>query len=194
MKKILLVLALFTASLTYAQSGNYGVKAGLNYNGNGSLTSSAGEVLDNPDRNVGYHVGVYGKIGSSLYVRPELVFTSISSSYEGGRDFKMQKLDLPVLAGVRVFGPLHAFIGPAFQLTLNTDYDDAELSDVKNDITVGLNVGLGVSLGRLGVDVRYERGFSDNEASFINSNITELSNGSIDTRPDQIILSLSVAL
>jgi hypothetical protein len=42
-------------------------------------------------------------------------------------------------------------------------------------------------------DFRYERGFSDNEATFINTNITNVEADRIDTRPDQLILSLSVA-
>jgi len=52
---------------------------------------------------------------------------------------------------------------------------------------------LGVNLGRLGLDVRYERGFSTNEAEFIGNNITNIS-GRVDSRPEQIIFSVSVHL
>ncbi|HEA29030.1 MAG TPA: PorT family protein [Leeuwenhoekiella sp.] len=193
MKKALLGLFLIMGSISFAQS-SYGIKAGLNYNGNGDVTDSAGDVLENPDHNVGYHVGVFGKIGNTLFFRPELLYTNTKSSYDDDRDFKMQKLDLPLLVGVRIFGPLNIFAGPSLQYILDTDYDQVTLGDVEHDLTVGAQFGVGVNIGRLGVDLRYERGLSDNEARFIDTNIVTLENGRIDTRPDQVILSFSLEL
>jgi hypothetical protein len=68
-----------------------------------------------------------------------------------------------------------------------------EIEDVENDFTVGLNAGAGVNIGRLGFDIRYERGFSENEANFIGNNITDVS-GRVDSRPSQVIFSLSLKL
>lgn len=193
MKNVVLGIFMIICSMGFAQS-SYGVSAGLNYNGNGDVTDSAGNVLENPDRNVGYHIGVFGKIGSSIFFRPELLYTSTKSSYNDNRDFKMQKLDAPLLVGARVFGPLNIFAGPSLQYILDTDYDQVTLGDVEHDLTVGAQFGVGVNLGSLGVDIRYERGLSDNEAQFIDTNITTLNSGRIDTRPDQVILSLSLEL
>ncbi|QBA63680.1 outer membrane beta-barrel protein [Muriicola soli] len=195
MKKTLLTVAIAALSaISYAQvDSKFGVKAGLNYNANGDYFESASEAARNPDRNVGYHIGFFGQIGSRVYFRPEVVYTSISSEYEN-EDFKMQKLDLPLLIGTKIIGPLHVFGGPAFQYILDTEYDGITISDVRNDFTVGLNIGAGINLGKLGIDLRYERGFSDNEATFINTNITTVPQSRIDTRPDQLILSFSLAL
>ncbi len=197
MKKTLLTVALAAASaISFAQTdSSFGVKAGLNYNANGDYFESASTVARNPDRNVGYHIGLFGQFGSSIYLRPELVYTSISSDYDND-DFKMQKLDLPLLIGAKIIGPLHVFAGPAFQYILDTEYDGITISDIKNDFTVGLNIGAGINLGKLGIDLRYERGFSDNEARFINTNIipNPSTNDRIDTRPDQLILSFSLKL
>src|SRR5690606_12223707 len=113
-------------------------------------------------------------LGNRLYLRPELIYTRTKSDYDDG-DFKMSKLDLPVLVGAKIIGPLHVFAGSAFQYILDTEYDGISIDDVESDFTVGLNIGAGVNIGRFGVDLRYERGFSDNEATFINSNITEVS-------------------
>lgn len=177
-----------------AQSGAaFGVKGGLNYAGNGDFFNSAENAYRSPDKNVGYHVGVFGKIGNTIYVRPELVFTAIKSGYNKG-DLKINKLDLPVLLGIKVIGPLNVFAGPSFQYILNTKFDGVTIDTIENDFTVGLNIGAGVNLGKLGIDVRYERGFSENEITFINSNITSLDGDRVDTRPDQIILSLSLNL
>ena len=188
-----MVVALFSAT-TFAQSGSgFGIKAGLNYNGNGDFFESAGAAARDPDRNVGFHVGVFGKLGNRIYLRPELVYTSISSDYDDD-DFKMQKLDFPVLLGAKVIGPLHVFGGPAFQYILDTEFEGISVDDIDNDFTVGLNLGVGVNLGRLGIDVRYERGFSENEATFINTNLTTVGPSRIDTRPDQVILSFSLKI
>ena len=192
MKKALLSILFVATTFSYAQSGpGFGIKGGLNYNGNGDVTDSAGNALEHPDRNVGYHVGVFGRIGEKLYFRPELVYTSVSSSYDSD-DFKMQKLDAPLLVGLEVIGPLSVFGGPSLQYILDTDFDGVTLGDVEDDFTVGLNFGVGVALGKLGLDLRYERGFSDNEAEFLDSN--GLTYERIDTRPDQFILSLSLNL
>ena len=73
-------------------------------------------------------------------------------------------------------------------------FEGISINDVESDFTVGLHLGAGVNLGKIGIDLRYERGFSDNEARFINTNITELGTSRVDTRPDQLILSLSLKL
>jgi len=193
-KTILLAVMVLFGLTTYAQSDSgFGIKGGLNYNGNGDFFDSAENASRSPDKNVGYHIGVFGKLGGNIYVRPELVYTSTKSDYNEG-DLKLNKLDLPVLVGVKVIGPLNVFAGPAFQYILNTKFDGVTIDDIENDFSVGLHIGAGVNLGKLGVDIRYERGFSENEVNFINSNITTLNGDRVDTRPDQLILSLSLKI
>jgi len=194
MKKTLAIVAIaLCGTFAVAQSGSsFGLKAGLNYNGNGDYFDSVENASESPDRNAGFHIGVYGKLGNRLYVRPELVYTSTTSGYDEG-DLKIQKLDVPVLVGTKIVGPLHAFIGPSFQYILNSKFDDVTIDDIDNDFTVGFNLGAGVNLGKFGVDLRYERGFTENEISFINSNIINV-NDRVDTRPDQLILSFSLNL
>lgn len=195
MRRTLLTgLLVLCSAAAFSQTGpGFGVKGGLNYNANGDYFESAGEAARNPDRNVGYHLGFWGKLGNDVYLRPELVYTRTKSDYDGD-DFKMSKLDVPVLLGVKVIGPLHVFGGPAFQYILDTEFDGITVDDVENNFTVGLNLGAGISLGNIGVDLRYERGFSNNEASFINTNIIQAGASRIDTRPDQLILSLSLKI
>src|SRR5690606_22710844 len=165
--KKLFFLALFfvsISSVTYAQtSTGFGIKGGLNYNANGDYFQSAESNAQNPDRNVGYHIGVFGKIGDQIYFKPELVYTSTTSDYDND-SFKMQKLDAPLLVGIKVLGPVSVFAGPSFQYILDSEFDGITINDVKNDFSVGLNFGIGVNLNKLGIDLRYERGFSDNEA------------------------------
>ncbi len=52
-------------------------------------------------------------------------------------------------------------------------------------------VGLGLNFGKIGADIRWETGFSDSEAGFINDNITpdDLDVVLVDTSHSQFILS-----
>lgn len=190
-KTVLLILFLVsTLSYTYAQSATgFGLKGGLNYNANGDYFESIGDNAQNPDRNIGYHIGVFGKIGNQIYFKPELVYTSTKSEYDDG-NFKMQKLDAPLLVGIKVIGPLSVFGGPSLQYILDSEFDGISMDDVENDLTVGLNFGIGLNFNKVGIDLRYERGFSENEATFIGNN--GIGTGRLDTRPDQLILSLSL--
>ena len=196
MKNSLLVAAFAMFSFAaYSQSDSgFGIKGGLNYSANGDYFESIGDAAREPDRNVGYHFGIFGKIGvSRLYLRPELVYTKTKSDYQGDK-FDVTKLDAPILLGAKIIGPLHIFAGPAFQYILDTEFDGIGINDIENDFTVGANIGAGLNFGKLGIDIRYERGFNDNEAEFINTNITEVGPSRIDARPDQLIVSLSLKL
>ena len=176
-----------------AQKGSaFGFKGGLNYNANGDYFESISNNSQSPDRNIGYHIGVFGKLGNQLYFRPELVYTKTKSDYNNG-DFDMSKIDAPLLVGIKVLGPISVFGGPSLQYILDTDFDGLNIDDVEDDFSVGLNFGIALSLNKIGIDLRYERGFSDNEASFLNNNNINI-NDRLDTRPDQLILSLSIAL
>ena len=193
-KTILCAVFALVGFAAIAQSGTaFGIKGGLNYNANGDYFDAAEDAIKDPSRNIGYHIGVFGKLGNRIYVRPELIYTKTKSDYDGDT-FDMSKLDVPVLVGTKIIGPLHAFAGPAFQYILDSEFEGISSNEIENDFTIGLHLGVGVNLGKLGVDVRYERGFSNNEANFINSNVTELNPNRIDTRPDQIIVSVSVKL
>ncbi|MEM0933425.1 MAG: porin family protein [Bacteroidota bacterium] len=203
MKKTLLIgAALLVCTLSFGQTGTgYGIKAGLSYNENGDLISSVGDagqnIVDGAEGKAGFHIGVWGKLDfPKLYLRPELVFTRTQSTYDldgSSTDYNISKLDLPVLLGYKIIGPLHIFAGPAFQYTLSNDLDGVSVENVENEFTVGLNIGAGVNLGRLGLDVRYERGFSENEAEFVSNNIADIQ-GRVDSRPAQVIFSLSYKL
>jgi hypothetical protein len=192
MKKFILRLSfLFVTSLVFSQSASWGFKVGLNYNSNGDFKNSVSDLIENPDANIGYHVGFYGQLGKRLFLRPELVYTSTKSKYHR-MDFRMQKIDVPILVGLKIIGPLYAFAGPTFQYILDSELDDYKHNSIEKDLTLGLNIGVGIRIKRLSLDLRYERGLTENEAQFLDNN--DINIGTIDTRPKQLILSLSYAL
>ena len=193
MKRPLLVPAfmLLLTLASYGQAGGsgFGLKAGVNFNTNGDLKIN--EVPEiTPDTGVGYHIGVWGRIGGVAYVRPELVYTEIRSDYDG-ETFKMRKLDLPILFGHRFLGIFHGYLGPAFQFILDTGLENISLGDIEKETTLGFQIGGGINLGKLGIDLRYERGLSPNYIDIIGGEIEGIS---LDTRPSQVILGLSYKL
>ena len=192
-KSLFFVLAFgMTPILISAQTeSGFGIKAGVNYNANGDYFDALATNAENPERNIGYHIGVFGKLGNEVYVKPELIFTSTKSDYSSNV-FDMKKIDAPILVGVKVLGPLSVFGGPAFQYILDSKFEGISVNDIDKDLSMGLNFGIGLNLKKVGLDIRYERGFTENGASFLNNN--NIDTDRIHTRPDQLIVSLSIML
>src|SRR5690606_19702572 len=144
MKKAILIICLLAGAVTYAQSGTgIGIKAGLNVGAAGDLSETVSDIDISSDSKVGFHIGASGKMDfGTLYFRPELVYTKLNAEYDykEASDFEMSKLDMPLLVGLNILGPVHIFAGPSLQYVLDTDLEDVELEDVKNDFTVGFNI------------------------------------------------------
>jgi len=140
-KKIVLFSMVFLATLFLANAQNgFGVKAGLSYNSNGELKEFTSEVestiKDKGKGKSGYNFGLYAKLDlGPIYLRPELVYTKTTSEYElnpGSReDYKISKIDIPVLVGFKLLGPIDIMVGPAFQYYLDNDLKGVEISEWK---------------------------------------------------------------
>ncbi len=194
MKNIIVFLVMFSSFIGLSQENKitFGVKAGLNYGDNGRIEGTDIINLSADDR-VGYHLGVFlrGKLTDNIYLKPELQYTVNNSIYKLGvtdLDYNIKKLDLPILLGVSVLGPIHVFGGPALQYIIENDLENVRLGDVKNEFTVGLQFGAGIQLERFNIDLRYERGLSKNRAESIDTGIR------VDSRPNQLILGIAMDL
>ena len=201
MRNHIMIFVFFISSAAMAQSG-FGIKGGLNYADNGEITyndiSGAGEdVLEGGDRKAGYHLGIYYQANIlGFFLRPELLYTSTKSEYSFNQqhaEYNLSKIDLPVLVGAKVLGPLKLFAGPSLQYIVDNDFEGFELGDVEEEFSIGAQFGAGIQVGHLGLDVRYERALKENEANFLD---LEGNDGlrRVDTRPSQIIFSLSLDL
>lgn len=192
---------MITATAATAQS-SFGVKAGLNYGDNGEIEYSdfenAGrDAVKGGDGKVGYHFGIFYRGDmEGFYLKPELLYTQTKTSYEYNNDeadYSLSKLDLPVLLGLKILGPVHVFAGPSFQYILENKFDGVTIGDVEDEFTIGAQFGAGLQLGRVGLDVRYERGLSENEAQVLDLN-SPSGLKRVDSRPNQFILALSLDL
>ena len=190
----LTLIAFLSTSLLQAQF-EFGVKAGLNYDSLGDVnyTDISATQLSAGSK-TGFHVGVYGKLDLLLfYLRPELQFTKINSGFQN-TDIGLSKIEAPILLGYKVLGPLSAFAGPSFQYILDENIEGTTLTDIEENFTVGLQIGTRLSLGRFGLGIRYERGFTDNDILILGMNGVPIDAIKIDARPNQFIVSASYEL
>ncbi|PKD17803.1 hypothetical protein APR41_18550 [Salegentibacter salinarum] len=196
MKKLMFIAVfLFSSIGLMAQEADFGIKGGFNYGATGDLkmenaSNDLGNIIEGKEKS-GYHIGLFSRFEIvGIFLQPELMYTRLNTEYETF-NYKIDKIDAPILLGVNVFGPLNIKAGPSFQYILNNELEDTQLKigDVEKDITVGYQLGAGLNLGRLGFDVRYEGAFTDNTAFSEEAS----DNFSIDSRPSQWILSLSYA-
>lgn len=203
-KNILIcVLLLGIHQVTNAQL-HYGLKGGVNYNSD-SFEEVTNDVLNGAKSKTGYHAGIWfrAKIPAlGLYIRPELVYTELKNdvtynnflqSVPTPTDYKFRKIDVPVLFGKQFLKIGNIFVGPSFQYIMSSDFGIDDLQEISIDqFTMGIQLGVGLEFGRLGIDARYEKGLSKIETSFtdkiINSNIN------FDTRISQIIVGVSYRL
>jgi len=207
MKKLILTILLVASiSVANAQVFNFGIKGGINYNSNGDLRGSGfSEIVDNvkisSDEETGFHVGILTemKLPLWLYLRPELYYEHTESSYKGEHDktkLKLDKINAPILIGMRFLGIGRIFLGPSFHYTISTGLKDSPSFDnikkvSSDDFSVGGQIGVGLNLGKFGADIRWETGFTDTEAIFVGDVLDNIGGESIriDTSPQQFILS-----
>jgi hypothetical protein len=197
MKNFIIAALLLIGNAAMAQS-SFGIKGGLNYGATGeyeNYSQVVGDVstIENGKEKTGYHLGLFGKFEIlGFFLQPELIYTKLITEYSEF-DYNVTKIDAPVLIGFNLLGPLNIKAGPSFQYVLKNELENSSqsISDVENEITTGYQVGAGVNLGRLGLDLRYEGAFKENNAF---GQMAADSNFKIDSRPSQWILSLALKL
>ncbi len=182
MKKYILIflLALGFGLSSNAQILSFGIKGGLNYSKmkfdeiKNITTTGANYNLMEDESFQGFHIGVMGRLKVfNLFVQPELLFNTtggkvlvqeIGSSVSKVKQVKYNKLDLPVLVGMK-FGPARINAGPVASVTLSSN---SELGDIipnmktmSKGATIGFQAGAGIDiLKKFTIDLRYEGGLS----------------------------------
>ena len=200
MKKVLLAVAFVFGAMHFSNAQiSYGIKAGLNFaSPSDAIVADENGTQPNQsiDANTSWHAGGWLRVKLpvvGLYLRPEVVYTSISSTLPvediDTPTIKLNRLDIPVLVGLKMFGVGNVFAGPVFEYVLKSDIDNDEIKSVKtDDFFVGAQIGIGLEFSKIGIDVRYETAFSENKSTF---EIPGDVNFELDNAPDQFIVGLS---
>ena len=201
--RLLFFLLIFSSSL-YAQ-GNLGFQFGLNDDNFGSIENFRSKI-DNYDLNLknstGFHFGFFTEIDLiTFYIRPELnlIFSKSKnaaaySSDEGiniaEHKFRSSEIQLPVIFGYKIFGPISVFGGPSFKYNLSNS-SNFNLDEIKDKYTLSLLLGTRFKIRSISVGLRYERGLNNNEVLIINANGVDLDEANVDLTTNKLSLNIS---
>lgn len=211
---LILLVMLFTLPSAFGQL-QFGVKGGIvstSSSLNTTLSNLPTEVdydklkVEAEDSKVGFQAGFFGRLSlASLYVQPELMFTSTSSRVkvteikESGqqenvemiKNQEFKKIDIPIMVGWK-FGPARLQAGPVGSIMLDQKSAIEAAADAKeefNGATWGYQVGMGLDLLKtLTLDAKYEGSLSKLGESV---NIGDRSYA-IDNRPSQFVLTVGI--
>jgi len=182
MKRSVLIVAALTlfSFSSYAQLFTIGPKIGLS-SSKINVKEDVEEIVSG-DAAVGFHAGLFTRVSLlGFYVQPEVLFTSASgnividdqdltNNVEEVQQLTYNKVDIPVMVGFKIGGLLRLNAGPTFSILL--DNDARESADFIQDIdtesaTVGYQVGVGLDISKLVIDLKYE-----NNLSTLGQNVT----------------------
>ncbi len=195
MNKKLLILLFVLASVkgneTLAQF-SLGIRGGVNFaqlktNNTQSLGTNLQQSLDTK---TGYAGGIYARIGTKIFIQPELIFSAkggsvniLSNGTSKPVSIEYTNFDVPLLIGCR-FGPLRINAGPMASFTVSSSGLDEELKKVSSNLgesfknaSYGYQAGGGIDIGTLSIDLRYEGSLSEVSAlSSSNINFSQKGN------------------
>lgn len=163
----LLMCSTFFAFSQVLPSFQFGIKGGFN------LSKFSTENTFSSDNKAGYYGGIWTRIGAAgIHLQPELYLSGKNTTLKGsgGQENKVKftSLDVPVLIGTKIgaagigirlnTGPVASFI-----LSEEQTFEDAasDIFDGKfKDQAFAWQIGTGLDVGKLSVDLRYEMGLS----------------------------------
>lgn len=159
-------LCLFLAtSASLAQHANIGIKGGIN-------AYTLNSENSNNDRKIGYHIGLMGHfhISDNFALQPELVYSVQGAKYSiAGTEAKLNLnyINVPLLFQYMFDNSFRLQAGPQLGLLVSAKNEIGNTkTDVKSDfekIDLGLSVGVSYvnPASNLGVDLRYNPGFTN---------------------------------
>ena len=187
MKNIFVILLLFPI-LIFSQI-DYGFKAGVNLNSSSSISviSDAFENKINKSNFQGYYIGSYISFEAVIFdLRTEIQY----STTQNNNDLTQQKIELPITVGYKIMPFLSTFVGPSFQYILNEKSNSFDLDEVSGKTTIGLNIGTRIHLGKLQLELRYERGLSSLETKLLQKQ-SNINVANLDSRASLLSLGVS---
>ena len=104
--------------------------------------------------------------------------------------YKSSEIQLPIIFGYKVLGPISVFGGPSFKYNLSNS-SNLNLEDIKDKYTLSLLLGRRVKIRSISVGLRYERGLNNNEVLIINANGVDLDNANVDLTTNKLSLNIS---
>jgi len=194
-KKYLLIvpfLCIFVSGM--AQDFSIGPKIGVSQ---GDISVN-GEGFSSGDSKLGFHLGAFVRMGgNSFFIQPEFLYTNtggqIIQKNDAGEarniDASFNRLDIPMMLGFKVANFFRLQAGPIASILLDYKIEDAV--QVAQDVdyrnaTIGYQAGVGLDIGNLILDLKYESSLGKNSKS--------AAGFETDQRQNQIVLSAGFRL
>lgn len=172
MKKIFLsALFMLSGAVAFGQvlpSVQFGIKGGAN------LSKFSTEDTFSSDNRAGYYAGLWARFGAAgIHLQPELYLsgknTTLVSNSGEENEVRFTSLDVPVLVGTKLGAAgvgLRLNTGPVFSFILDEKQKFGQAAGEIfrgnfKDQNISWQFGAGVDVGKLGVDLRYEKGLSN---------------------------------
>ena len=210
--RIFILFFLITSSSLIAQ-GNLGVNFGLNDDNFGSIENIKTKIDDydlDLKNSTGFQLGLFTEIDLiTFYIRPEInlifskskngtAFTSANNNNNilsesiniAEHTYKSSDIQVPIIFGYKVIGPISIFAGPTFKYNLSNS-SNFDLEEIEDKYNLSLLLGTRVKVRSFSLGLRYERGLNNNELLIINANGIDLDNANIDTTTNKLSLNIS---
>ncbi len=144
------------------------------------------------DAKSGYNLGAFARLGTKIYLQPELLYCVRNSQSTDGtakQSVKLKTIQVPILLGIKLIdlklASIRAFTGPAMSFPMKSSkvtYEGVsgpiyDTENYKNNIW-DWQLGAGVDVGMITLDCRYEWGLSKTSDGSVNvSNPTFVNKG-----------------
>lgn len=185
--------AFFAVGTAAAQEFSIGPKIGVSQ---GNIQVD-GNGFSKGDSKLGYHVGLFARLGgNAIYLQPEVLYTNTGGEFEENTgptsvsyEASFNRLDIPVLVGLKLANIFRIQAGPVASFVLNSevssDVHSGQLPDYKKS-TIAYQAGIGVDVGNMILDLKYEGPFGKNSK--------DIAGFDTDQRQNQLILSFGIRL
>jgi hypothetical protein len=171
MKKLLIILIIVIAALDNFGQISVGPKIGYSAS---KLSTNLDTIKESVKNN--FQIGMFFRFGKKLYLQPEISYATSGGTlkFQGTdvkEEIKLNSLYVPVLVGYKLINAkvlnLRVFAGPVANFVLNKTVDfnqtypaPVQEADLKN-VAWGMDLGAGVDLFFLTLDLRYEIGLNN---------------------------------
>ncbi len=171
--KLIALLLVFSFVQCFAQL-RLGIRAGVNSNyiKKAEYDGTNYRVIVPKDATMGFHFGLVGQLQLfNFFVQPEILFSSnrndiiitdLNTHVDELSEHKFNKLNIPLMLGYK-FKALKLEAGPVGSVLLRSKSDLLEergfVQNV-NAMTWGYQAGIGLDVGKLALDLKYEGNFS----------------------------------
>ena len=202
-----------TTSCSLFAQGNLGINFGLNDDNFGSIENIKTKIDDydlDLKNSTGFQLGLFTEIDLiTFYIRPEInlifskskngtAFTSANNNTNilsesiniAEHTYKSTDIQVPIIFGYKVIGPISIFAGPTFKYNLSNS-SNFDLEEIEDKYNLSLLLGTRVKVRSFSLGLRYERGLNNNELLIINANGIDIDNANIDTTTNKLSLNIS---